>query len=243
MRKKEGKALFKIETHMHTAESSACATATGAQQAVQYKVMGYDTIIITDHFFNGNTTVPPHFSWEERVNRFCLGYENAAKRGAEIGITVLFGLEYAWNGTDLLTYGIDKKWLIRNPDLLDISVQEYCDRVHAHGGIIVHAHPFREADYIKEMKFLPKYTDAVEVFNAGNSDPVWEERARWYAVQYGFPRTAGSDSHHIGGEFYATLTHKKMTDIALFCETVRSGECTVTKDGKYYGNTKGRVRS
>jgi hypothetical protein len=222
--------MFKTETHMHTAEGSACATATGVQQAEQYKALGYDTIIITDHFFNGNTTVPHDLPWEQRVELFCKGYENAKCRGDEIGLNVLFGLEYAWQGADFLTYGIDKNWLLRNPDIMDISVQEYCDRVHANGGIIVHAHPFREAGYIREMKFLPLYTDGVEVLNAGNSQGIWDERAKWYAKQYGFTQTAGSDCHGVGGRFYAVLTNEEITDISQYCKAVLDGDCSVTNN-------------
>ena len=50
---------YKYETHMHTAEASACATSTGAEMARAHKEAGYTGIFITDHFFNGNTTVPP----------------------------------------------------------------------------------------------------------------------------------------------------------------------------------------
>jgi hypothetical protein len=216
---------YKTETHMHTAETSACASATGAQQVEQYKALGYDTIIVTDHFFNGNTTVSRNLPWEERVELFCLGYENAKKRGDEIGLNVLFGLEYAWNGADFLAYGIDKRWLTDNPDLMEISVQEFCGRVHENGGAIVHAHPFREAGYIHEMKFLPDYSDGVEVYNAGNREKVWNERAKWYAEQYGLTQTAGSDCHHVGGDrFFATLTNFEITDISQYCEAVKSGK-------------------
>ena len=50
--------LYKIETHMHTSQGSACAVSTGEEMARAHKAAGYDAIIITDHFFGGNTTVP-----------------------------------------------------------------------------------------------------------------------------------------------------------------------------------------
>ena len=209
---------------MHTAECSACASATGAQQAEQYKALGYSTIIVTDHFFNGNTAVDRSLPWEERIDAFCLGYENAKKRGDEIGLNVLFGLEYAWEGADFLAYGIDKEWLKDNPDLMDISVREFCDRVHYAGGAIVHAHPFREAHwYIFDLKFLPWHTDGVEIYNAGNGDKIWNERAKWYCEQYGFTATAGSDCHHIGGDrFFAALTDFEITDISQYVDAIKN---------------------
>lgn len=217
--------MYLTETHLHTSEGSACATASGAEQAEQYKRLGYDTIIVTDHFYNGNTAVDRSYPWEKWTELYCRGYENAKKRGDEIGLNVLFGIEYGWEGTDLLAYGIDKQWLSDNPDLAKISVYEFCERVHEHGGIIVQAHPFRDADYLRDIKLLPKYTDGVEVRNAGNRSKSFDERARWYAEQFGFPQTAGSDCHHVGGDkFYGILTRTEITDIGQYAEYVRENK-------------------
>ena len=139
------------------------------------------------------------------MEQFCSGYENAKKRGDEIGLNVLFGLEYAWEGADLLVYGVDKKWLLENPDLMQINVREFCDRVHANGGAIVHAHPFREAHwYIFDLKFLPWHTDGVEIYNGGNAEKV-------------------SDCHHIGGDrFFGVLTEEPITEIAQYVDAVKN---------------------
>ena len=85
---------FKYDTHVHTSEASGCARTTGAEMADAYKSKGYDGIMITDHFFNGNSAVPRELPWEEKIDLFCRGYENAKKRGDEIGLTVLFCWEY-----------------------------------------------------------------------------------------------------------------------------------------------------
>lgn len=192
--------MYKYDTHVHTAEASACATASGAEQARRYKELGYDGIIITDHFFNGNSAIHHYYDWYDRVRQFCKGYENAKSEGDRIGLKVFFGIEYSYFGTDLLTYGIDKDWLYQNDNIMDVSVYEYIKRVHDAGGIIVHAHPFREASYINEVKLMPKWVDGVEVYNAGNYDEKFNERAKWYAEQYNLPITAGTDNHHLTAE-------------------------------------------
>ena len=71
--------MFKYETHMHTAETSACASATGKEQADRYKELGYDGIIITDHFLNGNChqEIKDCDDWEKKVDMFMSGYEAA----------------------------------------------------------------------------------------------------------------------------------------------------------------------
>lgn len=216
--------VFKYETHLHTSEASACASASGAEQARRYKKLGYDGIIVTDHFFNGNTAVQNFSSWEERVERFCKGYENAKAEGEKIGLKVFFGFEYSYFGADLLTYGVDKDWLLENDNVCDISFYQFCERVHNAGGFIVHAHPFREADwYINEIKLLPRWVDAVEVHNSGNSMQAFNDRALWYAKQFGLPQTAGSDNHHLWAQnLSGVMTSQPLDSIEDYIEAVKS---------------------
>ena len=107
--------LYTVETHLHTSQGSACAHSTGAEMARAHKAAGYDTIIITDHFFGGNTAVPRDLPWAQRIELFCAGYEQAKQEGDKIGLTVLFGWEWAWHGTEFLTYGLDKAYLLAHP--------------------------------------------------------------------------------------------------------------------------------
>ena len=186
--------MYKYETHVHTSETSACASASGAAQAMFYKSRGFTGMVVTDHFFNGNTSVPRELSWEEKVNRFCLGYENAKVQGEKIGLDVFFGWEYSYGGTDLLTYGLNKEWLLSHPMIMDMDVNSYCDFVREQGGIIVHAHPFREADYIAMIRLLPRKCDACEIINSCRTD-FENNMARIYAESYGLKPFAGSDNH------------------------------------------------
>lgn len=48
---------YLYETHVHTSEGSACAHATGARMARAYAAGGYTGMIVSDHFYYGNTTV------------------------------------------------------------------------------------------------------------------------------------------------------------------------------------------
>lgn len=186
---------FKFDAHVHTAEASACAHSPGAEMAEAYKNAGYSGIVITDHFFNGNTSISPELPWKERVEAFCKGYENARRRGDEIGLRVLFGWEYAYENSDFLTYGLDKDWLLRYPEVLDLPVWQYAKLVHSSGGFIVHAHPFRYWAYVRQITLIPDIIDAVEAVNMNNSSEE-NARAAWYAESYGLPVTAGSDAHN-----------------------------------------------
>ena len=191
--------MYKYETHLHTKEGSACSSAPADEMARAHKEMGYDGIFVTNHFFNGNTSVPHELPWEEKVNRFCLGYEKAKEQGDKIGLDVFFGWEYSYHGADLLTYGLDKQWLLKHPMVMDMDVNSYCDFVREQGGIIVHAHPFREADYIAMIRLFPRKCDACEIINSCRSD-FENNMAKHYAESYGLRPFAGSDNHSAAQE-------------------------------------------
>ncbi len=189
--------MFKYETHLHTAEASGCASSTGAQMAEQYKAAGYTGIIVTDHFFNGNTAVPQSLDWQERVELYCRGYENALVRGREIGLDVFFGMEYGDGCSDFLVYGVDKEWLKKNDHIIEIGTESFLKYARSQGFIVIQAHPFRERDYIFSTLHAPRLTDGVEIVNHGQNDEC-NRRAEIYAQWYGLPVTEGSDAHNSG---------------------------------------------
>ena len=134
---------YLYETHMHTSEGSACASNTGAEMARAYAQAGYTGIIITDHFVYGNTAVDRSLPWSEWVEKFCLGYEHAKEEGEKHGLQVFFGWESGYGGPEFLVYGLDKQWLLNHPEIKDATVEEQLQLVHAGGGILSQAHPYR----------------------------------------------------------------------------------------------------
>lgn len=186
--------MFRYETHLHTKETSACACATGKEQALQYKEAGYDGIIITDHFFGGNTCIPRKLSWEERINLFFKGYENAKETGDKIGLKVFFGYEETFNGTDFLVYGLDKEWMLNHPEMEFFTIEQQYNAAKENRGMVIHAHPFRDRPYIPQIRLFPNFVDGVEVINSSNHS---EEniQAFKYAKDYKLPITCGSDGH------------------------------------------------
>jgi len=221
---------YKYETHSHTSEVSKCSRISAVQLVQFYKKIGYSGVCITDHFFNGNTTVPNNLSWEERVELFCRGYQNAYQEGQRIGIDVFFGWEYSYLGTDLLTYGLDKEWLLNHPEVLSIDTNQYCDLVHKYGGFIVHAHPFREDYYIDMIRLLPRKVDAVEIDNACRTD-FENKLAGQYADNYNLLKSAGSDNH-IGqlNRFSGLLLSRPLENVNDMVSSIKNGEAELFSD-------------
>lgn len=187
--------MFLIETHMHTSEASACGNSSGQEMARKYKEMGYDAIIITDHFFNGNSCIDRKLSWHDKVSAFTEGYNSAKAEGDKIGIKVFFGFEYNHRGAEFLVYKITPEFLLEHPEIMTNDIVEFFDLIHNAGGFICQAHPYREAPYLYMIRLYPNYIDAVEAFNGGNAKARCNLLANFFADTYGLPKTAGSDLH------------------------------------------------
>lgn len=191
--------LYKYETHLHTSQGSLCGSSSGAEQVRFLKEIGYSGCFVTDHFFGGNTAVDRRLPRDVKIHLFCQGYEDALEEGKKLGFSVFFGLEYGWRATELLTYGIDKQFLLDHPEIDRMEPVQYISLVHSCGGFVVHPHPFREAGYIDTIRLYPRLVDGVEVINASHRDESFNLRARQYAESYSLPMTGGSDTHSIFG--------------------------------------------
>ena len=186
---------FIYETHLHTEGVSACASASADSYIDYMKSLGYSGIIVTDHFFTGNCAIPRNLPWEERVRRYCSGYEKALEASKGTDFTVMFGVEYFFQGDEFLLYGVDKAWLLDNPDIEAQDRFEVYRRVHQAGGIMIQAHPYRERGYLSAIHLTPDVCDGIEVYNAANPD-YQNALGYQYAVEHGFRMTAGSDIHN-----------------------------------------------
>lgn len=220
--------MFLYETHCHTSEGSKCGHFTGAEVARLYAEKGYQGIIITDHFYGGNTAIDRSLPWKQWVTEFVKGYENAKAEGEKLGLQVFFGLEYFYHGTEILTYGIDKEWLLDHPELAEMKVTKYCRAVHEAGGILVHAHPFRWLDRTNVIRLLPNLVDGVEVVNK-RCDPKENFLAEQFAENFDLMKLGGTDFHkqeHIALLGGVAMPKKAANDHDIF-DAVKCGEVRI----------------
>ena len=215
---------YVYETHLHTTEASACARTRGEDYIDYMKGLGYAGIIVTDHFFTGNSCVPKDLPWRKRVEMYCSGYEHAREKAGD-DFTVLFGIEYNFQGDEFLIYGVDKKWLLDNPDLEDRSDRyRIYDKVHEAGGIMIQAHPYRERGYLSSIHLTPGVCDGIEVYNAANPDDQ-NARAYMYCRDLGFKMTGGSDIHNFGQpDMGGTVFDHPINSIEEFVKAFLNGE-------------------
>ncbi len=183
---------YLFEIHCHTKDSSGCASETAETTVKAYSEKGYAGVVITDHLGIGSK----RDNWADHCRHQQAGYRNAKAVAEKYGITVLYGAELTiapfW-GNDFLCLGLEPEWFIDHPELEDMSLNEVIKTVREAGAFVSHAHPFREAGYIKSIVLIPREVDGVEL-NANRTD-FENERAAEYAKAYNLPLTAGSDNH------------------------------------------------
>lgn len=185
--------MYQYELHLHTKIGSRCATITPKEIVDLYTSYGYDGVVITDHFINGNSTVPSDLPYEKKIEHYMKGYEEV-KRVAGDRLKVFFGLEYSYLGTDVLVYGVTKEWLFAHPEIMDMSMKDFCDLCQQQGVLAVQAHPFRTADYIDHIRIYAN-VEGFEVYNACRDDRC-NRLGENFANEYGMVKTCGSDLHH-----------------------------------------------
>lgn len=222
---------FIYDTHVHTSEVSHCARATAEESVRFYKSIGFTGIIITDHFICGGKTIASQEEWINAVDFLCSGYQKALEIGQQIGLQVFFGWEYTrvpLYGTDFLTYGLSADWLKEHPEIFSMELGEYLDFIRSSGGMVSHAHPFREAGYIDMIRLLPRKVDATEAFSACRTD-FENAQAMEYADKYSLYKTFGTDNH-LGSKqkkLAGMVFERELTDVLDFITVVKSGKSTL----------------
>ena len=211
---------FLYETHMHTCQGSACGKSTGKEQARFYRDRGFTGIIVTDHFFGGNTAVDRTLPWKERIDLFWRGYEDAREEGEKIGLDVFPGLEQNFAGDEYLVYGLTKEYMTAHPEMERWTRRQQLEEVHKAGGCVIQAHPFRMRDYMDRIRLGVLLCDGIEAANAGNTQ-IQDARAWRLGQEYHLVMTAGSDNHHApADQLFGVELEKRLTSIEDYVKII-----------------------
>ena len=191
--------IYKYEMHVHT-----CPCSGGGKDIREHIddliAKGYTGMVVTNHFYAGDNRIDRELPWREFVDAYRQDYLYGLEYAQAVDFDLLFGLEEnVGNGREILLYGITPELIESHPELKRASAEKYAEVVHAAGGLVYQAHPYRARDYIRNPFPLEclDLLDGIEVYNAGN-EPEWNESARIFAEEKGIPCIAGSDGHKIG---------------------------------------------
>ena len=161
-----------------------------------YVEKGYTTVVLTNHLskFSYKNSRFDHsgWDWNKKVDYYMNGFHRLEEE-AEGKLNVILGCELRSNldGNDYLLYGVTEEFLRSLPEMMDERLTVIREQLHAIGGLIYQAHPFRDSMQIKR----PSRLDGIEIYNgtAGTDSRNWI--AEQWAERYGLRKCAGSDFH------------------------------------------------
>ena len=224
------------DLHVHSSECSGCSSTTARDMVRAYIDQGiYTGLVFTNHFAAPAEGV----SWEAHVNRYWNNYLDGKEEGEKDGFQVFFGFELGYGyAQEIIVYGVDKDFLLANPDLCKIPPEEVAKRVQAYGGFVSHAHPFRKRAYVPEVVVHMDFTvlDGMEIYNAGNRE-VDDAAAVKKCIDLGLIPTAGSDRHHLKefekNPFGGIKLNRKVTDYKDLISALKNREHSIWHKGEY----------
>lgn len=218
--------LYKYEMHIHTSPCSG--GGSDIRDHIDTLIeKGYSGMVVTNHFYNGDTRIDRALPWEDFVEAYRQDYLYGLSYARERDFDLLFGLEeHVGNGQEILLYGITPELIAAHPELKNPDPVAYAAVVHAAGGLVYQAHPYRSAPWIlcpEPLECLDQL-DGIEVYNAGNY-PQWNARAKKLADARGLSCTAGSDGHgtDTAGRAGIAVKERIRTNVDLV-RVLKSGE-------------------
>jgi len=187
--------LYKIDTHVHTAEVSACGKIKAKDLVQMYRDSGYYGVIITDHYCSEYFHSLRAKNWEEKVDSYLTGYRNALGEGKKVGLKVFLGMEirFTENFNDYLVYGFDEDFLKNHRELYKLGLVKFKKLAEKEGLLVFQAHPFRPEIIPADPRFL----DGVEVYNGNPRHNSRNHLAYSFASRNNLMMISGSDFHQV----------------------------------------------
>ena len=226
---------YKYEMHIHT-----CPCSGGGDEVEKHIdeliKKGFSGMVLTNHFFRGDTRIDRALPWEKFVAEYEKDYERAKAYAKDKDFDVLFGIEeHIQDGNEVLVYGITPEFLKAHPQLKAVGLVEYANLVHAAGGMLYQSHPYRDRWYISHPYPFDEVLmlDGVESYNAAN-EPAWNDKAAAFAEQNGLAMIAGSDGHsyQTGGRA-GIVSPARIRDNATLLSVLKAQNYQLFKGGSY----------
>lgn len=194
------KGYQKLEAHCHSYPVSSCSSLEVGRLSALYKVLGFKTIILTNHYRNGLNGCDR----EETIDRYMWAYDREREIGRELGINVLFGAEITVTDYgvrpdgkigefhyDFLMYGANRDIFYKYYPFSQFSQIGLYQICQSHDVLLFQAHPHR----IGNKPALFEYMNGIEVYNAHFYTKEQLETTYREAKEHNLRMTCGTDCH------------------------------------------------
>ena len=220
--------MFKTETHLHTAETSPCGKVSAGEMMKKYYEAGYQTVFITDHFYDSFFKKLGELTWDEKVEKYLLGYRVAKAAGDALGMNVLMSAELrlTCSVNDYLLYGVDEAVFRDFNNAFDMSIEEFYCYAKKCGITVIQAHPLRN----NKCTPTPEFADGLEVHNGNPRHENFTDKVVSLAKEYHKLMTAGSDAHRpedVGTS--GIMTEKEIRTADDYVDALKSGDYIIIK--------------
>ncbi len=201
-----------IDLHVHTRHYSGCSSIEARGLIDRVLHVGLDGVVLTEHgiLWRGEKLAPLVDLAGERGLLLLAGQEvTCFHRGRRQGDFLVFGLDYSLGS--------------------NLAAKEMIERVHAEGGVVVAAHPYKPSrlgvsyygagDEIYELQL-----DALELYHPEHDEEA-RRKVKVAAGILGIPMTGGSDAHelyHVG--VCCTRFKKGVASMEELVQALRQGD-------------------
>jgi len=200
---------MRVDLHVHTSRYSECGKSTPEEMLQRALEEGLDGLVLTEH-----NVIWPLEAFRVLQAQFPMLH---LFRGVEMTVD---------SGDHYLVYGLTDPDALQQGMPSDLLVQ----RVHAAGGAVVLAHPFRYGpDLPPTLEAYP--TDAIEIYSH-NILAYAHEQAEALCRRLGVRPIAASDGHHVStvGLYSVCLAHNHVADETSLARAIVAGEYRLTAD-------------
>ena len=197
--------MIAFDMHLHTSRHSPDSAINPFSLIRHAHELGLAGIVITEH------------DWIWSAD------ELDELRAATPGVQVYSGVEVSAHEGHFLCYGIST--LSKVPK--GIKVKELCREVHAEGGVVIAAHPYRWGQDFDEILSQQTLLDGMEV-KSSHMDQESRKKAHARHLEHASMAAVGnSDAHQLEvvGCCYTVFPHA-IRDQSDLLEALRSGQAT-----------------
>jgi len=196
--------MIAFDMHLHTKRHSPDSAINPFSLVRRAQQLGLTGVVITEH----------DWLWSEK--------ELDELRAATPGMQVYAGVEVSANEGHFLCYGVTDAGKLPK----GIDVVELCREVHAQGGAVVAAHPYRWGQDFDEILDQQPLLDGLEVMSS-NMDSDCRKKAWSRKLERNTPWAAmgNSDAHQLEVVAYCySVFPQNIRDQADLLEAIRTGD-------------------
>lgn len=151
--------MILVDLHAHSSGISTCCRCSFREGIDAAKQAGLGGFVLTNHYTRSYVVED---DYDGLARRYLEEYRKAKEYGDSVGFRVFFGMEVTaelYEGVHLLVYGVPEEFVLEHPRICHYPQEELYKTVHARGGIVIQAHPYRKTPRLMDLQFL----DGVEI--------------------------------------------------------------------------------